>query len=330
MSRIAILGAGAWGTALAVSLARRNDHQLTLWSHAPDHAASLASTRENTRYLPGFTLPESIRIAASLEESVSENDLLVLVTPSQHLGLTLQRIAATLQPRHALISASKGLEEGTHRRMSEVMRTYTASPVAVLSGPTFAQEIAAGKPAAYVIASENAELAQQLQKDFSTETVRVYRSSDVIGVELGGALKNVIAIAAGITVGLNLGSNATAALMTRGIAEITRLAVACGGAPETLVGLAGMGDLVLTCTGPLSRNRSVGLELGRGRALPEILASLNGKVAEGVLCTASALALAQQHGVEMPITQQMNAILHQGRSPQQAIALLMSRPGGEE
>lgn len=330
MSNLAVLGAGAWGTALAISLARRGGHSITLWAHDTAHAEDIVALRENARFLPGFTLPAEVRVTALLEEAVSLNHTLLFVTPSEFLGNTLAEIRPYLHAEHVIVSASKGLEEETHRRMSEVVRAQVANPVAVLSGPNFAREVAAGMPTASVIASEDEALSQQLQSDFSSASFRTYRSTDIVGVELGGALKNVIALAAGITVGLNLGANTAAALMTRGLAEITRLAVACGAKPETLNGLAGMGDLVLTCTGPLSRNRSVGIELGRGRALPEILASMNGKVAEGVRCTAAAVGLAQRHDIEMPIAEQVHAILHQGRSPQEAIRQLMARPGGLE
>lgn len=330
MSRIAVLGSGAWGTALALSFARRSDTQVTLWAHAPQHAQDMLSTRENQRYLPGFRLPDHLSISSSLQQVVEHHEILLLVTPSQYLGETVQSIAPFLTAEHVLVSASKGLEEKTHRRMSQVIASITPTPVAVLSGPTFARELAAGMPTACVVASAQEEVARRLQTDLSSESLRIYRSTDVIGVELGGALKNVMALAAGITTGLGLGSNATAALISRGIAEVTRLAVACGAQPETLAGLAGMGDMVLTCTGPLSRNRSVGVELGQGKTLTEALAGLNGKVAEGVRCTSAALGLAQDRGVAMPITEQMFAVLHEGRSPQDAIRLLMTRPGGKE
>jgi glycerol-3-phosphate dehydrogenase (NAD(P)+) len=214
--------------------------------------------------------------------------------------------------------------------MSQIVAAATGNPFAVLSGPSFAQEVAAGMPTAVVVASTSPQIAQAVQRDFTTSTLRVYTNDDVPGVELGGALKNVIALAAGVANGLNLGSNSSAALITRGIAEMTRLAVACGGRRQTLSGLSGIGDLVLTCTGSLSRNRSVGIELGRGRQLPDIIAGLNGKVAEGVRSTAAALGLAARYAVEMPITEQMDAILHHHKSPKEAIRELMSRPGRDE
>ena len=235
-----------------------------------------------------------------------------------------------LTKNQIVLSASKGLEETTFLRMSQLVASVTNNPFAVLSGPSFAQEVAAGMPTAVVVASATPQIAQTVQRDFTSSTFRVYTNDDVAGVEFGGALKNVIALAAGIATGLNLGHNSSAALITRGIAEMTRLAVACGGRRQTLAGLSGIGDLVLTCTGSLSRNRAVGIELGRGRQLPEIIAGLNGKVAEGVLSTAAALGLAARYAIEMPITEQMDAILHHNKSPKEAIRELMSRPGRDE
>ena len=330
MSRITILGAGAWGTALALSLARRGGHQLCLWSHSAALAEQLADAGENLRYLPGFTLPADIDVTADLPRAIFEADILVCVTPSQHLRGVITHIAPMLTRNQIVLSASKGIEETTFLRMSQVVASVTTNPFAVLSGPSFAQEVAAGMPTAVVVASGDPLTAQTIQRDFSSPSLRVYTNDDVSGVELGGALKNVIALAAGVANGLNLGYNSAAALITRGIAEMTRLAVACGGRRQTLAGLSGVGDLVLTCTGSLSRNRAVGIELGRGRQLPDIIAGLNGKVAEGVLSTAAALGLAARYAVEMPITEQMDAILHQNKSPKEAIRELMSRPGRDE
>src|SRR6202046_2651802 len=330
MSRIAILGAGAWGTALALSLARRGNHQLCLWSHSATLAEQLADAGENIRYLPGFTLPADIDVTADLPRAIFEADILVCVTPSQHLRSVITHIAPLLARNQIVLSASKGIEETTFLRMSQVVSAVTDNPFAVISGPSFAQEVAAGMPTALVVASASPKIAQTIQRDFASSSLRVYTNDDVPGVELGGALKNVIALAAGVASGLNLGYNSSAALITRGIAEMTRLAVACGGRRQTLAGLSGAGDLVLTCTGSLSRNRTVGIELGRGRQLPEILKGLNGKVAEGVRSTAAALGLAARYGVEMPITEQMDAVLHQGKSPREAIRGLMARPGRDE
>jgi glycerol-3-phosphate dehydrogenase (NAD(P)+) len=331
MSRIAVIGAGSWGTALAVSLARRGGHNLSLWAHSPSHAAELTETGENLRYLPGFILPADIRITSKLTQAIEGADILLCVTPSQHLREVMTEIAPALQPHQVLLSASKGIEEKTFFRMSQVMAAHgNNNPIGTLGGPSFAQEVAAGMPTAITIATEDPTLGKYLQDDFTSPSLRVYRNEDVVGTELGGALKNVIALAAGIVTGLELGSNSAAALITRGIAEITRLAVACGGRRDTMAGLSGVGDLVLTCTGTLSRNRTVGVELGKGRKLPEIIAGLNGKVAEGVRSTTAALGLAARYGVEMPITEQMAAILHHDKSPKDAIRELMARPGRTE
>ncbi len=331
MSRIAIVGAGAWGTALTLSLARRGGHDLTLWAHSPAHAEELADSGENLRYLPGFVLPMGVRITARLPEAIEGADTILCVTPSQALRSVMEIIAPALIPGQFLLSASKGIEEKTFLRMSQVIAEHAPEhPFGTLGGPSFAQEVAAAMPTAITVATDDALLSKRLQEDFSSTSLRVYRNEDVIGTELGGALKNVIALAAGVVTGLELGANSAAALITRGMAEITRLAMACGGRRETLAGLAGMGDLVLTCTGGLSRNRAVGIELGKGRHLPEILAGLNGKVAEGVRSTTAALGLAARYGVEMPLTEQMAAILHQNKPPQDAIRELMARPGRPE
>jgi glycerol-3-phosphate dehydrogenase (NAD(P)+) len=329
--KIAVLGAGAWGTALALSLAQKQE--VTLWSHNPAAASELAKTRRNEPYLPGFDLPANIHITADLHAAAAAG-ILLCVIPSQHMRATIETLRPALRPDHILLSATKGIEDHTFLRMTQVMQA--AAPqlleknLGVLSGPSFAQEVAQHMPTAITIASSNAQLAQEIQKQFSSPTLRLYTNDDVTGVELGGALKNVIALSAGVVAGLGLGSNATAALITRGISEITRLATACGGKKHTLAGLSGVGDLVLTCTGSLSRNRTVGIELGRGRKLPEILEGLHGKVAEGVRSTTAALGLAKKHGVEMPITEQMEAILHHGKAPKDAIRDLMSRPGRDE
>ncbi len=331
MSRIAILGAGAWGTALALSLARRGGHDLTLWAHSPAHAEELADSGENLRYLPGFVLPMGIRITARLPEAIEGADTILCVTPSQALRSVMEIIAPVLIPGQFLLSASKGIEEKTFLRMSQVIAEHAPEhPFGTLGGPSFAHEVAAAMPTAITVATEDTLLSKRLQEDFSSSSLRVYRNEDIIGTELGGALKNVIALAAGVVIGLELGANSAAALITRGMAEITRLAMACGGRRETLAGLAGMGDLVLTCTGGLSRNRAVGIELGKGRHLPEILAGLHGKVAEGVRSTTAALGLAGRYGVEMPLTEQIAAILHQNKPPQDAIRELMARPGRPE
>ena len=341
MSRIAILGAGAWGTALAINLAGRRDHsgglshEMTLWTRSPSVAERMLRAHENVSYLPGFTLPRELAITSDLVRAVQEAEIVVGVVPSEHVRATYEQCAPWLHPGQLVVSATKGIEDQTLLRMSEVIRETLAVqslklPVGVLSGPSFAQEVAAGSPTALTIAFAEIAPAIRVQREFGGDTLRLYTNEDIVGVELGGALKNVIAIAAGVVAGLGLGHNAAAALITRGIAEITRLAVACGGRRETLAGLSGIGDLVLTCTGSLSRNRLVGLELGKGRSLDEILAGLGGKVAEGVRTTYAALALAQTHGVEMPIAAQMGAILAGTQSPPEAIRELMARPGRDE
>ena len=334
MSRIVVLGSGAWGTAIALSLHRRGGHQVTLWAHAGELAAQIASAGENTQFLPGFRIPAGLSVTADCAP-IAAADIVVSVIPSEFLRATVHRIRTHLRIGQFVVSATKGLEDHTLCRMTEVL-SATLEPaglllsIGALSGPSFALEVAQGQPTAVTVAFSDPEVAALIQQEFSSETLRLYTSTDVIGVELGGALKNVIAIAAGIAVGVGLGYNSSAALITRGMAEITRLAVACGARRDTLAGLSGVGDLVLTCTGSLSRNRTVGEQLGQGRKLPEILDSLGGKVAEGVLTTHAALGLARKHGVEMPITEQMELILNEGKDPREAIRDLMLRPGKGE
>jgi glycerol-3-phosphate dehydrogenase (NAD(P)+) len=330
MSRIAVLGAGAWGTALAISLARRGGHSVVLWSFLPELAEEMKDSGVNSLFLPGYTVPADVLVTADLKTAVQAAEIVLCVTPSEHLRGVVGQIAPLLEREQIVVSAAKGLEENSLLRMSQVIASVTENPCGVLSGPTFAAEVAAGIPTAIVAASAMPGVALTMQREFSSPTMRLYTNEDVTGVELGGALKNVIALAAGVVHGLNLGNNAAAALITRGIAEITRLAVACGGRRQTLAGLSGLGDLVLTCTGSLSRNRMVGIELGKGRQLATILDEMNGKVAEGVLSTASALGLAARYSVEMPITEQLDAILHRGKSPKVAIHELMTRPGKDE
>ncbi|HKD60607.1 MAG TPA: NAD(P)H-dependent glycerol-3-phosphate dehydrogenase [Terracidiphilus sp.] len=334
MSRIAVLGSGAWGTAIALSLCRRGGHEVTLWAHNEDEACQIDRARENKLFLPGFPLPGELTVTAQLMP-ISEAQIVVSVIPSEFLRPTLQRVKTHLHNGQFVVSATKGVEKNTHLRMTQVI-SEVLEPAGVLvsigafSGPSFAIEVAQGQPTAVTVAFSDLQVATFIQYEFGSETLRLYTSSDVIGVELGGALKNVIAIAAGVAVGVGLGHNSTAALITRGIAEITRLAIACGGRRETLAGLSGVGDLVLTCTGSLSRNRTVGQALGEGRKLPEILESLGGKVAEGVLTTKAALELARQYAIEMPITEQMELILEEGKDPREAIKELMLRPGKGE
>jgi len=335
MSRVAVMGSGAWGTALAISLARRGGHRIALWSYAADVAEAMRTQRENTTFLPGFRLPESVGVFEDAGAALEGAEIVVSVTPSQFVRASYEQWMPHLRAGQMLVSATKGLEDETCLRMTEVIGAVLGAhgmrlPCGVLSGPSFAREVAAGVPTAITIASADAELAGRVQREFSSPSLRLYRNDDVVGVELGGSLKNVIAIAAGIVAGLGLGFNSNAALITRGIAEMTRLAVACGGRRETLAGLSGVGDLVLTCTGSLSRNRTVGMELGQGRELTAILAGLGGQVAEGVRTTSAALGLARRQGVEMPIAEQMEAILTRGKAPEQAIEELMLRPGRDE
>jgi glycerol-3-phosphate dehydrogenase (NAD(P)+) len=327
MSRIAIVGSGSWGTALALCLARRGDHSIVLWSHS----AAVGT------YLPGFPIPPQVDQVTDLAVAVVGADIVISAVPSQHVRAVYHAMAPFLGPGQIIVSATKGIEDQSFLRMTQVIEQVLAErnlngsmPCGALSGPSFAQEVASGAPTAITIAFADSRIAGRLQEELSAPALRLYTNDDVIGVELGGALKNVIAIAAGIAAGLGLGHNSAAAIITRGVAEITRLAVACGGRRETLAGLSGLGDLVLTCTGPLSRNRSVGVELGRGHKLPAILTQLQGKVAEGVRTTSAALGLAAAHRVEMPITEQMAAILEHGKSPQDAIRELMARPGRDE
>lgn len=336
MSEIAVIGGGAWGTGIAIVLGRKGTHRVRLWAHEIDVCESITQQRVNERFLPGRRIPDSVAASTDLAVTLHGAQIVVSVMPSQHCRVLFQRMLPLLQPQALLVSATKGLEEGSLLRMTEVIADVlkrddgTAPAVGALSGPSFAQEVARGDPTAITIASQDAALLRTVQQEFSDPSFRVYTNSDVIGVELGGALKNIVAIAAGICDGLGFGHNSVAALITRGLAEMTRLVVACGGRGETMSGLAGLGDLVLTCTGGLSRNRSVGVELGRGQKLHEIIAAMHGMVAEGVFTTSAAVGLAHARGVEMPITEQMHAILHQGKPPREAIQELMSRTGRSE
>jgi glycerol-3-phosphate dehydrogenase (NAD(P)+) len=327
MAQLAVIGGGSWGTALGIVLAPRFE-QVNLWVYETDLAERMAETSENDIYLPGFILPGTVVVTPSLEEALAGSDIVIGVTPSHHLRRVFAEALEFLSPSMMLVSATKGLETGTLMRMSEVLtevvRPRFEPEVAVLSGPTFAREIAAGDPAAVAISSTSAELAHAVQSLFSGPRFRLYRNDDPVGVEVGAALKNVIAIGAGICQGLGLGNNTTAALITRGLAEISRLAVAMGGNERTLAGLAGLGDLVLTCTGDLSRNRRVGMELAKGRKLPDILESMR-MVAEGVQTTYAAVDLARKHEVDLPIISQMYQVLHLGKDPRDAVRELMER-----
>jgi len=336
MSEIAIIGAGAWGTSLSIVLGRRGTHRVRLWAHEKEVRDSISARRINQLFLPDHAIPGSVTATDSFEEALRDAGIVVSVMPSQHCRGLFRKMHPFLKPRMLFVSATNGLEETTLLRMTEVISLVVETEggfkprIGALSGPTFAKEVARGDPTAITVASGDAGLAETVQREFSDASFRVYTNGDVTGVELGGALKNIIAIAAGVCDGLGLGHNSIAALITRGLAEITRLVVACGGRQETMSGLAGLGDLVLTCTGGLSRNRSVGVELGRGRKLPEIIAAMHGMVAEGVFTTHAAVELARAREIEMPITAQMDAILHHDKSPRDAIHDLMTRSAKSE
>lgn len=325
---VAVLGGGSFGTALAVHLAR-SGKEVLLWTRSAEQARELTRQRTNTRYLPGIKLPPSLRPTSDLAELAPCPTALVVV-PSHGFRQVLRSFLPHSTCRSlTLVSATKGVESDTLARMSEVsfeegIAANRDVRFAVISGPSFAAELAAGMPTASVVASQDQALAAGLQDQFSARNLRLYSSSDVVGVELGGTAKNVIAIAAGAVSGLGFGHNTVAALITRGLHEITRLGLAWGGQPRTFSGLAGLGDLVLTCTGELSRNRQTGVELARGRSLDEVLAGMS-MVAEGVLNSRAILALAQKKGVEMPITEQMVEVLYRGRPPREAVEELMSR-----
>ena len=327
--QIGVIGAGAWGTTLAVKLAAA-ERPVTLWARTPAANEELATVRENRRYLPGIIFPPNLLVATDDAHLAEPHRLFVLAVPSAHLRGTLQRLAAALYARADLLSVVKGIEEGTHLRMSQVIgQELPGHRVAALSGPNMAKEIAAGLPAGTVIASEDAELAAELASVLGSDRFRVYTNPDLTGVELAGALKNVIALAAGFVDGLALGDSGKAAIITRGLAEITRLGVAAGAQPMTFAGLAGVGDLIATCMSPLSRNRRAGELMASGLTWADAAERLNG-VAEGVSTVRGALELAEQHGVELPIAQQVEAVVHRGRAPMQAVAELMARTPKDE
>ncbi len=329
---IAIIGAGGWGTALAVTMAR-DERDVRLWAYESYLVETVIATRENPIYLPGIKIPETIRVSNSLSETICDAAIVLMAIPSHVVRSVLSRMLPLLSPEAVFVSAAKGIENDTLMRMSEVITDVSAArfipKVGAISGPTFAPEVARGEPTALVVASPDEQLRLYLQSELSAPRFRLYTNSDLIGVEIAAAVKNVIAIAAGVVEGLGRGSNATAALVTRGLVEITRLAVACGGKRETLSGLAGLGDLVLTAYGSLSRNRRVGVALGQGKAINEVVANMR-MVAEGVKTARSTVALARKHNVEMPIVEKMYAVLHEGLTPQVAINDLMERKLKEE
>jgi len=329
VNRLTVLGGGSWGTALAMVFAPRFD-KVSLWTYEADLAREMSAERENKVFLPGFRLPPNIEVSSNLKDSLSDANIVLGVMPSTVLRQVYVDAKPFIPPNAPIVSATKGIERGTQKRMSEIIREVTGRDrIAVLSGPSFAREVARGEPTLVVVASEQLALCEEVQKAFTGPTFRLYKSNDPIGAEIGAALKNVIAIAAGICHGLGLGSNAMAALITRGLAEITRLAVSMGAQPGTLAGLAGLGDLILTCTGELSRNRRVGTELAKGKNLDEIIGSMR-MVAEGVENTYSAIELARRQNVSMPIAETLYAIFTEGKSPYDALRELMERPAGLE
>jgi glycerol-3-phosphate dehydrogenase (NAD(P)+) len=329
---ISIIGAGGWGTALAHVLATQG-HAVRLWAYEPEVAEEIRSRRTNSIFLAGIPLSPSIQSTNELAEALQDAEFVVLAMPSHTARAIYERMLPHLEGGMIFVSATKGIDTERLMRLSEVFRSVVGEMFrprfCALSGPSFAREVATGRPTVLVVASEDAQAAAAVQQAFSSPTLRLYTSRDVIGVELGGAVKNVMAIAAGVVEGLGLGHNPAAALITRGLAEMSRLAVACGARPETLAGLSGLGDLVLTCTGDLSRNRHVGIELARGRRLEEIVASMR-MVAEGVRTAAATVALAERHGIEMPIAMRVHRLLKGQVSAAEAIRELMERTLKEE
>jgi glycerol-3-phosphate dehydrogenase (NAD(P)+) len=325
MEQVAVIGAGSWGSALAVHLALVG-HEVTLWGRDRALVEEMAARRANPVYLPDVTFPPGLSPTMELKAALAHASIVVVAVPSHGVRAVARHVAPLLMPGALVVSAVKGIEAGSLLRMSEVLASElpAAGEVAVVSGPSFALELARRLPTAVVVASSSPRTVEHVQAEFRAPWLRLYGTADVTGVEIGGALKNTIAIAAGVVEGLGQGHNALAALITRGLAEVTRLAVAMGGQRETLAGLAGLGDLVLTCTGGLSRNRHVGAELARGRSLDEVVASTK-MVAEGVRTTEAALALGARHGIELPITEQMADVLAGRKAPSDAVRQLMGR-----
>jgi glycerol-3-phosphate dehydrogenase (NAD(P)+) len=326
--RVAIVGAGSWGTALALTAARGR-HPVKLWAREPEVARAIDVRHRNPYYLSEFELPEGITATTSLQEALSGADFCIVVVPSHAMREVADKMRPHVAPGAVIITATKGIENGTLMQMSELLSGVlghdSQSGIVVLSGPSFAHEVAKGDPTAIVAASKSRENAELVQRELSSPVFRIYTNSDVVGVELGGALKNVVAIATGVVRGLGFGMNSVAAIITRGLAEVTRLALARGARVETMAGLAGLGDLVLTCTGELSRNRYVGVELGRGRKLSEILTGMR-EVAEGVRTTRAIYELGRQMNIDMPITASVYALLYQDKPALEAASELMDRP----
>lgn len=330
MKRIAIIGAGSWGTALAV-VAARAGHNVQLWSRSVDVVSSINEQRANSRYLTSISIPENVNATGEIHAALHEASMVLLAAPSHAARGLLTAMTPALHPAAIIVSVSKGIEIESGKRISEIVKEVVGAshPFVCLSGPSFAKEVVAGHPTAIVAASKDSGAARAVQNDLSFENLRIYTNADVIGTEIGGSVKNVMAIAAGMTAGLGFGSNSVAALITRGLAEITRLARREGAQVETLMGLAGLGDLVLTCTGTLSRNRFVGEELGKGKTLDEITGALS-EVAEGINTARAVKKLADRASLEMPITNEVNAVLYDGKPARDAVAELMSRPLREE
>jgi glycerol-3-phosphate dehydrogenase (NAD(P)+) len=324
MSKVCVLGAGSWGTALANLLAKK-DYDVSVWSFESDVTDSINARHENEKYLKGIALSTRLHATSSIEDAVSNANLIVSVTPAQHVRKVLEQAAPSIATNALLVNASKGIETTTLKTMAQVVEDVLPNiQAAYLSGPSFALEVAREQPTAVAIASHDRGCAEAAQQHFQSPYFRVYTNSDVVGVELGGSLKNVMAIAAGMVNGLGLGHNTLAALITRGLAEMARLGVALGANPLTFSGLAGMGDLILTCTGDLSRNRSVGIALGQGKSIDEILSGMF-MVAEGVETTRAAHGLAKKTGIEMPIVEQVHAVLFEGKKAAAALEALMLR-----
>ncbi len=332
MKRVAIIGGGGWGTALSIALSRMG-HKIRLWVHEPELVTAINEERCNPLYLGGFSIPEPVVATDSLGFGLEGAEIVVTALPASHCRRIYREMLPFLRPEAILVSATKGIESASLQRMSEVMEAVVSPSfrprMAAISGPTFAREVARGDPTAVVVAGPDPTANRVVQTEFSGPSLRFYTNTDIIGVELGGAVKNVIAIAAGVCAGMGLGCNSVAAVVTRGLVEMTRLVVACGGRSETMAGLAGVGDLVLTCHGEPSRNRRVGFQLGKGRGLAEITAGMR-TVAEGIPATAATLKLAARYGLEMPITEQVNLLLHHRKNPRDAARDLMERRLKEE
>ncbi len=332
MKRVAIIGGGGWGTALSIALARMG-HRIRLWVYEPELVPAINAGRSNPLYLSDFSIPDSVVATDSLAFGLEGAEIVLTAVPANCCRRLYREMLPYLRPESVLVSATKGIESTSLQRMSQVMEAVISPSfrprIAAISGPSFAREVARGDPTAIVVAGPDPTVNRLVQTEFSGPSLRLYTNTDIIGVELGGAVKNVIAIAAGVCAGMGLGCNSVAAVVTRGLAEMTRLVVACGGRTETMAGLAGVGDLVLTCHGELSRNRRVGFQLGKGCGLADITAGMR-TVAEGIPATGATLKLAERYGVEMPIAEQMNLLLHHRKEPREAMRDLMKRRLKEE